>query len=47
MGTTFWAVAIKKEMKAIKPAFEFKDNDVMHVGHLNIDCHMVFDVKIC
>jgi ribosomal protein L12E/L44/L45/RPP1/RPP2 len=45
-GTTFWAVAIEKEMKAIKPAFELKDNDVMPVGHLHIDCHMVFDVKI-
>ncbi|MCK7490470.1 MAG: hypothetical protein MZW92_00710 [Comamonadaceae bacterium] len=45
-GTTFWAVAIEKEMKAIEPAFEFKDNDVMPVGHLHIDCHMVFDVKI-
>jgi hypothetical protein len=46
MGTTFWAVAIKKETKAIEPAFEFKDNDVMPIGHQHIDCHMVFDVKI-
>jgi hypothetical protein len=45
-GTTFWAVAIEKEMKAIKPAFEFKDDDVMPVAHQHIDCHMVFDVKI-
>jgi hypothetical protein len=45
-GTNFWAVAIKKEMNAIKSAFEFKDNDVMPVGHQHIDCHMVFDVKI-
>jgi hypothetical protein len=45
-GTTFWAVAIQKEMKAIKPTLEFKDDDVMPVGQLHIDCHMVFDVKI-
>jgi hypothetical protein len=41
-GTNYWATAIEKEMKA----FEFRDDDVMPIGHLHIDCHMVFDVKI-
>jgi hypothetical protein len=46
MGTDFWQKAIKKEMKAIECAFEFKDDDQMPVGHQHIHCHMVFDVKI-
>jgi hypothetical protein len=33
-------------MKAIECAFEFKDDDQMPVGHQQIDCHMIFDVKI-
>jgi hypothetical protein len=45
-GTNFWQKAIKKEMKAIECAFEFKDNGKMPVGHQHINCHMIFDVKI-
>jgi len=28
------------------PAFEFKDDDKMPIGYLEIPCHMVFDVKL-
>ncbi len=27
-------------------AFEFRDDDVMPVGHQKIDCHMIFDVNM-
>ncbi len=27
-------------------AFEFRDDDVMPIGHQKIDCHMIFDVKM-
>jgi hypothetical protein len=33
-------------MKAIEPAFEFRNDDVMPVDYQHIDCHMVFDIKI-
>jgi hypothetical protein len=45
-GTRFWTEAIKKEMKNILPAFEFRDDDVMPLGFKKIDWHMVFDVKL-
>jgi hypothetical protein len=45
-GTNFWQKAIEKEMKTIMIALEFKDNDVMPIGHRKIDCHMIFDVKL-
>jgi hypothetical protein len=44
-GTRFWTDAIKKEMKNVLPAFEFRDDDVMPPGFKKIDCHMAFDVK--
>jgi hypothetical protein len=43
---TSWKDAIEKEMKSVLPAFEFRDDDVMPPGFKNIDCHMVFDVKL-
>lgn len=33
-------------MKNVMIAFEFRDDDVMPIGHQKIDCHMVFDVKM-
>ena len=45
-GTDFWRMAIEKEMKNVMPAFEFHDDDKMHVGHEKIQCHMIFVVKI-
>jgi hypothetical protein len=44
--TTFWRDAIEKEMKNVMPAFEFREDNVMPIGHKAIDCHMIFDVKM-
>ena len=35
-GTTFWRDSIEKEMKNVRIAFEFKDDDVMPVSELGI-----------
>jgi hypothetical protein len=44
--TTFWCDAIRKEMKAVSKAFKFLDEGSPDpVGHTEILCHMVFDVK--
>jgi hypothetical protein len=46
-GTDFWAKAIEKEMKHVRPAFE-----ILVAGakaplmSKRIPCHMVFDIKI-
>jgi len=45
-NTDFWRKAIEKEMKNVMPAFEFRDDDKMPIGHKHIDCHMIFDVKL-
>ncbi len=47
MGTDFWRQAIDKEMKNVMVAFEFCDDDVVPVGYRKIDCHMIFDFKMC
>ena len=45
-GTTFWADAIKKEMKGVWKAFDILDEGAdTPVGHKKIACHMVFDIK--
>jgi len=44
-GTTFWADAIAKEMKNVGVAFEFMEDGKLPVGHKEIKCHMVFDIK--
>jgi Reverse transcriptase (RNA-dependent DNA polymerase) len=45
-GTTFWADAIKKEMKGVWKAFDILDDgSPVPVGHKKIACHMVFDIK--
>jgi hypothetical protein len=56
-NTTFWTDAIKKEMEKVGVAFEFIENWTPEqvrqgiakgdfVGFQEIDCHMVFDVKM-
>ena len=46
-GNTFWQDAIKKELKATMPAFEFIEDDTVNlVGYTEISGHMVFDVKM-
>ena len=45
-GTDFWRKAIEKETRNVMLAFEFRDDDIMPVGHEKIRCHMIFDVKI-
>jgi len=45
-GTDFWAKAIEKEMRNVRDAFEFRDDDVVPVGYEEIGLHMIFDVKI-
>jgi Reverse transcriptase (RNA-dependent DNA polymerase) len=45
-NTTFWADAIKKEMKGVWKAFDILDEGAATpVGHTKITCHMVFDIK--
>ena len=44
-GTDFWRKAIEKEMKNVRIAFEFRDDDKVPIGYKHIPCHMVFDIK--
>jgi hypothetical protein len=46
-GTDFWAKAIAKEMKNVRPAFKVMDDGAKKpVGYKEIKCHMIFDVKM-
>jgi hypothetical protein len=56
-GTTFLMDAIRKEMEKVKVAFEFCESWTPHqvrdgtargdfVGYQEIDCHMIFDIKM-
>ena len=53
-GTTFWADAIHKEMKNVRPAFEKKaeisieqaKSGKVLVGYQQIRCHWIFDIKM-
>jgi hypothetical protein len=56
-GTTFWMDAIRKEMEKVKVAFEFCESWTPQqirdglargdfVGYQEIDCHMIFDIKM-
>ena len=46
-GTDFWKKAIEKEMRNVTPAFKFLDPDKPHPkGYQNIECHMIFDIKM-
>ena len=44
---TFWADAIAKEMKDVKPAFKKLENgETVPIGYQRVNCHMIFDVKM-
>ena len=45
-GNTYWADAIAKEMRNVRVAFEFNEEDTIPIAHKEIRCHMVFDIKI-
>jgi hypothetical protein len=46
-GTTFWADAIAKEMKNVRPAFNILEEDAhAPLGSKYIRCHMNFEVKM-
>jgi hypothetical protein len=46
-GTNFWAKAIAKEMKNVRPAFKVLDDGAKKpIGYKEIKCHMIFDVKM-
>lgn len=45
-GTDFWKKAIDKEMRNVKPAFEFRDDNKVPIQYKHIDCHMIFDGKL-
>jgi hypothetical protein len=56
-GMTFWMDAIRKEMEKVKIAFEFCESWTPQqirdglargdfVGYQEIDCHMIFDIKM-
>jgi hypothetical protein len=46
-GTNLWKLAIEKEMKNVMPAFKFlEDDERVPIGYQQINCHMVFDVKM-
>jgi hypothetical protein len=37
-GTDFWKKAIDKEMRNVKPAFEFRDDNNVPIQYKHIDC---------
>ena len=46
-NNTFWADAIKKEMKNVRVDFDIKEKDTkISPGHSYLDCHLIFDVKM-
>ena len=46
-GDTKWMDAIPKEMKNVRFAFDImKDIDRVPIGHKQINCHMIYDVKM-
>ena len=46
-GTNLWTRAIEKKMKAIGIAFKFQGPAGKRpVGHQEIKCHLVFDIKL-
>ena len=34
-------------MNNVMPAFLFQDDDVVPIGYKKIDCHIIFDIKLC
>jgi len=46
-GNTLWHDAIQKELKNVQVAFKFlEDDDPTPVGHKEIPCHIIFDIKM-
>ena len=46
-GDTKWMDAIAKEMKNVRVAFDIlKDGYRAPIGHKQINCHLIFDVKM-
>ena len=45
-GDDRWAKSVKKEMDAVRIAFEIKDSPDRPVGYERIGCHLIFDVKM-
>ena len=46
-GDTKWMDAIAKEMTNVRVAFDIlKDEDRAPIGHKQINCHLIFDVKM-
>ena len=46
-GTTYWRDALDLEMKNVRVAFDaIKDEDKITPGYTQINCHLVFDIKM-
>ena len=46
-GDTKWIDSISKEMANVRVAFDIlKDGDRVSIGHKQINCHLIYDVKI-
>ena len=46
-GDTKWMDAISKEMTNVRVAFDIlKDGDRAPIGHKQINCHLIYDVKM-
>lgn len=46
-GTTYWRDALQREITNVKVAFDvLDDSDELPPGYQQIDCHMIFDIKL-
>jgi hypothetical protein len=46
-GTDFWKLALGKEMKNVRPAFNILDDGAKRpIGYKEIRCHLIFDIKM-
>jgi len=45
-GDNQWSKSIKKEMDAVRIAFDIKDSPNRPIGYKRIGCHLIFDVKM-
>ena len=46
-GDTNWMDAISKEMTNVRVSFDvMKDRDSAPIGHKQINCHLIYDVKM-
>jgi ribosomal protein L31E len=46
MGTDFWWKVIEKEMRNVQVAFDIQEDGKVPVNYTQIECHMVFDIKL-